>query len=46
MNLSMGDMVFLVVFGVFGIGLYALLVLRNLIKFVIALQMLVKAVVR
>jgi NADH-quinone oxidoreductase subunit K len=45
MNLSTVDVVFFAVFALFGIGLYGLLVIRNLIKIVIALQIMVKAVV-
>jgi NADH-quinone oxidoreductase subunit K len=44
MNLSTFDVVLVAVFGLFGIGLYGLLVLRNLVKLVIALQIMVKAV--
>ncbi len=39
---SSATYVLLGVFGLFGVGLYALLMVRNLIKVVIALQILVK----
>jgi NADH:ubiquinone oxidoreductase subunit K len=45
MNSPTSDVVFITVFGLFGVGLYGLLVIRNLIKIVIALQIMVKAVV-
>lgn len=43
MNLSELDLLFGVVFALLGVGLYGLLACRNLIKIVIALQILVKA---
>ena len=45
MNPSTSDIVFITVLVLFGVGLYGLLVVRNLIKIVVALQIMVKAVV-
>ena len=45
MTLSPLQIVFAAVLGLLGVGLYGLLVVRNLIKVVIALQILVKAAV-
>lgn len=45
MNLTPLNIVFLGVAGLFGVGLYGLLITRNLIKVVMVLQILVKAVV-
>jgi NADH-quinone oxidoreductase subunit K len=42
MNLSITHIVFIAILGLFGIGLYGLLMVRNLIRVVIALQILVK----
>jgi NADH-quinone oxidoreductase subunit K len=42
MNISLPEAIFIVVLGLLGIGLYGVLVSRNLIKVVIALQLLVK----
>lgn len=41
-SLTPAGIVLLGVFGLFGVGLYALLTVRNLIKVVVALQILVK----
>jgi NADH-quinone oxidoreductase subunit K len=43
MNLSPFDIAFVGVIGLLGIGFYGLMVCRNLIKIVVALQILVKA---
>jgi NADH:ubiquinone oxidoreductase subunit K len=43
--LTTDNIILLAVVGLFGIGLYGLLVIRNLIKIVAALQVLVKAAV-
>ncbi len=45
MNFSVLDIALAGVLGLLGVGLYALLVSRNLIKIVVALQILVKSVV-
>lgn len=45
MNVSALDFVLILVAGFLAVGLYGLLVVRNLIKLVIALQILVKATV-
>lgn len=45
MSLSVQDVVLIGVLGLLGIGFYGLLVIRNLIKIVVVLQVLVKAVV-
>lgn len=45
MNLTPLNIVFWGVAGLFGVGLYGLLITRNLIKVVMVLQILVKAVV-
>jgi NADH-quinone oxidoreductase subunit K len=42
MNISLPDAIFIAVLGLLGIGLYGILVSRNLIKIVVALQLLVK----
>lgn len=42
MNISTSMVVFSAVIGLFGIGLYCLLMTRNLIKMIIGLQILVK----
>ncbi|MBP7227958.1 MAG: NADH-quinone oxidoreductase subunit K [Longilinea sp.] len=42
MNLSVATLVFVAVLGLLGVGLYALLATRNLIKVIVALQILVK----
>jgi NADH-quinone oxidoreductase subunit K len=42
MNLSIANIAFVAVLGLIGVGFYALLITRNLIKVVIALQILVK----
>ena len=39
------DIILIGVFGVLGVGLYGLLIMRNLIKVVVALQILVKAAI-
>ncbi len=43
MNLSVPNIVILIVIGLLGVGAYALLTVRNLIKVVVALQIMVKA---
>jgi len=43
MNLSLVNVVIAGVLGLLGVGLYGLLVTRNLIKLIVALQILVKA---
>jgi NADH:ubiquinone oxidoreductase subunit K len=43
MNASVLNFGFWAVFGLFGVGLYGLLISRNLIKIVVALQILIKA---
>lgn len=43
MNLTLENILFVGILGLLGIGLYGLLVSRNLIKIVVALQILVKA---
>jgi NADH-quinone oxidoreductase subunit K len=45
MMLSLANVAFAGVLGLLGVGLYGLLVTRNLIKIVVALQILVKAAV-
>jgi NADH-quinone oxidoreductase subunit K len=42
MNLSITHIVFVAILGLLGIGLYGLLMVRNLIRVVVALQILVK----
>ncbi|NMC53621.1 MAG: NADH-quinone oxidoreductase subunit K [Chloroflexi bacterium] len=42
MNLNAASIAFIAVIGLLGIGLYGLLITRNLIKVVVALQVLVK----
>jgi len=42
MNISLPEAIFIAVLGLLGIGLYGVLISRNLIKVVIALQLLVK----
>jgi multisubunit Na+/H+ antiporter MnhC subunit len=42
MNISVATLVFVAVLGLLGVGLYALLATRNLIKVIVALQILVK----
>ncbi len=42
MNISIASLVFVAVLGLLGVGLYALLATRNLIKVIVALQILVK----
>lgn len=42
MNLSISFIAFIAVLGLLGVGFYALLITRNLIRVVIALQILVK----
>ena len=44
MNLPLENIILLCVFGLLGIGFVGLMVCRNLIKIVVALQILVKAV--
>ncbi len=44
MNFSIPMVVFTVVIGLFGVGLYCLLVTRNLIRVVVGLQIMVKGV--
>ena len=43
--MSLASIIILVIFGLVGIGLYALLITRNLIKVVIGLQMMVKGAI-
>lgn len=43
MTLSVPNIVILIVIGLLGVGTYALLTVRNLIKVVVALQIMVKA---
>jgi NADH-quinone oxidoreductase subunit K len=45
MNLSIPTIVFTAVIGLFGIGFYSLLITRNLIRVVVALQIIVKGAV-
>lgn len=45
MNINVAQATLVAVLGLLGIGLYALLVTRNLIKIIIMLQILVKAVI-
>ncbi|MBN2048605.1 MAG: NADH-quinone oxidoreductase subunit K [Anaerolineaceae bacterium] len=45
MNISFGGYILLGVLALFGVGFYALLTTRNLIKVIVALQILVKAVI-
>ena len=45
MSLSPLQVAGIAILGLFGVGLYGLLVIRNLIKIMIALQIMVKAVV-
>ena len=45
MSFSFLDMVILGVLCLFGIGIYALLTMRNLIRIIVALQLLVKSVI-
>jgi NADH-quinone oxidoreductase subunit K len=45
MNVSPFTVVLISVIGLFGVGLYGLLITRNLIKIVLVLQILVKSVV-
>lgn len=45
MSLSIEDVVLIGVLGLLGIGFYGLLMIRNLIKIVVVLQILVKATV-
>ena len=45
MNITLAQAALVTVLGLLGIGLYALLVARNLIKIIILLQILVKAVI-
>ncbi|MCS7221425.1 MAG: NADH-quinone oxidoreductase subunit K [Anaerolineae bacterium] len=45
MTFSLANVALVGVLGLFGIGLYGLLTIRNLIKIVVALQILVKAAV-
>jgi len=42
MNLNVSSIAFIAIIGLLGIGLYGLLITRNLIKVVVALQVLVK----
>ena len=46
MNLSLLDIAIVGILGLLGVGLYGLLVCRNLFKVVVALQILVKAALR
>jgi multisubunit Na+/H+ antiporter MnhC subunit len=43
--MSLASIIILVILGLVGIGLYALLITRNLIKVVIGLQMMVKGAI-
>ena len=43
MNISALNIVLFVIIGLFGVGLYGLLITRNLIKIVLVLQILVKS---
>lgn len=43
MTISVPNVVILIVIGLLGVGIYALLTVRNLIKVVVALQIIVKA---
>ena len=45
MNISPFTIILISVIGLFGVGLYGLLITRNLIKIVLVLQILVKSVV-
>ena len=45
MSFSFLDMILLTVLCLFGIGIYALLTMRNLIRIIVALQLLVKSVI-
>jgi NADH:ubiquinone oxidoreductase subunit K len=45
MTLSVPNIVILIVIGLLGVGAYALLTVRNLIKVVVALQIMVKAAI-
>ncbi|NSW52478.1 MAG: NADH-quinone oxidoreductase subunit K [Anaerolineae bacterium] len=45
MTLTFPDLVLIAVMALFGIGLYALLTIRNLIRIIVALQVLVKGVI-
>ncbi|MCD4752654.1 MAG: NADH-quinone oxidoreductase subunit K [Anaerolineaceae bacterium] len=45
MSFSFLDMIILAVLCLFGIGIYALLTMRNLIRIIVALQLLVKSVI-
>lgn len=45
MTLTFPDLVLIAVMALFGIGLYALLTIRNLIRLIVALQVLVKGVI-
>ena len=45
MELSLPTIVFIGIAGLLGVGLYGLLVIRNFIKLVVALQIMTKAVV-
>ena len=45
MSFSFLDIILLAVLGLFGIGIYALLMMRNLIRIIVALQLLVKSVI-
>ncbi|HEX7433529.1 MAG TPA: NADH-quinone oxidoreductase subunit K [Anaerolineaceae bacterium] len=45
MNFSIPNVILLAVLGLLGVGLYGLLVMRNLIKVVVALQILAKGAI-
>ncbi len=45
MSLSLDSVLVIGVLALFGVGLYALLIVRNLIKIVVALQIMAKAVI-
>ena len=45
MTFSFADMIIIGVLCLFGIGIYALLTMRNLIRIIVALQLLVKSII-
>ena len=45
MSFSFSDMVIIGVLSLFGMGIYALLTMRNLIRIIVALQLLVKSII-